>query len=162
MSVNPVPEGYNTVSVYMVVPKAKEALDFYGKAFGAETVSSMVGPDGESIMHAELKIGNSRVMLTEENPQWNMKSPATLGGSPVSMHVYVQDSDAAFNKAVEAGCEVAFPMENAFWGDRYGKVTDPYGFTWGFASRIEELSEEEVTRRGQEWMANMQEGQCGD
>ena len=111
-------------------------------------------------MHAEMRIGNSTVMLTDENPQWEMKSPETLGGSPSSLHVYVDDADKYFSRAVEAGCEVVAPLMDAFWGDRYGKVKDPFGHQWGIATHKEDLSMEEIGKRAAEWFANMG-GDCG-
>ncbi len=152
---SPIPPGFNTVSVYLVVPKAAEALGFYEKAFGAETISRMPGPDGESTMHAEMRIGNSIVMLTDENPTWNLKSPVSLGGSAASLHLYVEDVDAAFDKAVAAGCTAEMPLSDMFWGDRYGKVKDPYGHVWGMASRKESLTAEEVQERQKQFMASL-------
>jgi len=157
MAVKSVPDGFNTVSAYLVVKNAVEALEFYQKAFGAEAGARMPGPDGESTMHAEMRIGNSTVMLTDENPQWEMKSPATVGGSPASLHVYVDDADKAFNRAVEAGCTVAAPIMDAFWGDRYGKVKDPFGYQWGIATHKEDLSLEEMGRRAAEFFSSMGE-----
>ena len=156
--VKPIPDGFNTVSTYLVVKSATEALSFYQKAFGAEAGHRMPGPDGESTMHAEMRIGNSTVMLTDENPQWNMKSPQTLGGTPVSLHVYVNDVDAFFARAVEAGCEVQAPLMDAFWGDRYAKLQDPYGHVWGVATHKEDLSPEEMGRRAAEFFKSMGPG----
>ena len=159
--VSPIPDGHNTVNVFLIVPNAKKALEFYGKAFGAETIMRMRGSDDESTMHAEMRVGNSAIMLTDENPAWDAKSPHTLGGSPVSVHLYVPDADALFARAVAAGCTVAYPMENAFWGDRYGKVKDPFGFTWGIATHVENVSPEECERRAAAWMAKHAEGGQG-
>lgn len=133
-------------------------MEFYQKAFGAEAGARVAGPDGKSTMHAEMRIGNSTVMLTDENPQWEMKSPETLGGSPVSLHLCVDDADKLFNRAVQAGCEVKAPMMDAFWGDRYGKVADPFGHQWGLATHKEDLTEQEIGKRAAEWFANM--GNC--
>ena len=117
-------------------------------------------PDGKSIMHAEIHIGNSTVMLTGENPQWEMKSAETLGGSPISMHIYVDDADKLFNRALEAGCQVAAPLMDAFWGDRYGKVVDPFGLQWGIATHKADLSEEQMAKGAAEFFAQMAEGDC--
>ncbi len=155
MAVKSVPEGYNTVSSYLIVRNAGKALEFYKKAFGAEAGVQMKGPDGESTMHAEMKIGNSMVMLTDENPQWEMKSPETLGGIASSLHLYVDDADKAFSRALEAGCTVKAPLMDAFWGDRYGKVTDPFGHEWGIATHKEDLSVEEMGKRAAEFFTNM-------
>ena len=160
MAVKPIPDGFNSVSAYLIVRNSVDALDFYKKAFGAEACSRMAGPDGESTMHAEMRIGNSTVMLSDENPQWEMKSPQTLGGSPTSLHIYVEDADEVFNRAVAAGCTVKAPLMDAFWGDRYGKLVDPFGHEWGIATHKEDLSEEEIAKRGAEWFANMG-GDCG-
>lgn len=161
MSVKPKPDGCATISSYIVVENALKAMDFYAKAFGARPGHRMGGPDGESTMHAEMHLGDSTLMLTDANPQWGMKSARELGGSPISLHIYVEDSDAVFEQAVNAGCEVKFPMEDTFWGDRYGKVLDPFGIEWGIATHKEDLTEEEIARRGKEWFANMaKEGGC--
>lgn len=155
-----IPEGFNTVSTYLIVKDAKEALSFYRKALGAEAGAHMAGPGGQGTMHAEMRIGNSTVMLTDENPQWDMKAPETLGGSPSSMHLYVENADEAFQRAVDAGCEVMAPMMDAFWGDRYGKVIDPFGHQWGFATHVEDVSPEEMGKRAAAWFAEMAGGEC--
>lgn len=157
--VKPIPEGYNTVSAYLVVPNAVEALAFYEKAFGAVPGARMEGPGGSTV-HAEMRIGDSHVMLTDENPAWELKSPATLGGSAASLHLYVEDADAAFERAEKAGCTVVAPLMDAFWGDRYGKLQDPYGHQWGVATHKEDLSEAEIEKRGREFMEQMQQGGC--
>ncbi len=154
-----IPEGFNTVSTYLIVKDAKKALDFYQKALGAEAGVHMPGPGGQGTMHAEMRIGNSTVMLTDENPQWEMKAPETLGGSPASLHLYVEDVDKAFKRAVDAGCEVVAPLMDAFWGDRYGKVKDPYGHQWGFATHVEDVPPEEMGKRAEAWFAEMAGGQ---
>ncbi len=151
------PDGFNTVSGHIIVPKIREALEFYGKALGAEGGLCMAGP-GDTVMHAEMRIGNSTVMLAEENEQWGTKGAKALGGTPVSLHIYCDDVDASFKRAVDAGCEVAYPVEDAFWGDRFGMVLDPYGLKWAFATHKEDLTEEEIAKRGAEWMAKMAEG----
>lgn len=156
----PVPEGFNTVSAYLIVPSAVDALEFYQRAFGAETVSRMPGAGGEqSTMHAEMRIGNSIVMLTDENPQWGTQSPKALGGTPVSLHLYVEDADALFERAVKAGCTPQFPMEDTFWGDRYGKLADPFGHVWGVATHKKDLTPGELAQAAQEWMANAASGE---
>lgn len=163
MSVKPIPDGFNTVSAYLVVKDATKAIDFYQKAFGAEPGEVMRLPDGSGVMHAEVRIGNSTVMLTAENPQWNARSAESLGGSPVSLHIYVNDADKLFQRALDAGCQVSAPMMDAFWGDRYGKVKDPFGIEWGIATHKEDLSPEETSKRAAEWFASMgQDGPCQD
>jgi len=154
----PIPDRFNTVSTYLIVPSAVEALEFYAKAFGAETICRMPGPDGQSTMHAEMGIGDSTVMLTDENPQFNLKSPHSLGGCTASLHLYVEDADAMFQRAVDAGCKVLAPIQDMFWGDRFGKVADPYGHHWGVATHKEDLTEEEMQERAAAAFAQM--GQC--
>ena len=159
MSIKAIPDGCNSVNVYLVVKNAREALDFYAKAFGGTQAACMTAPDG-SVMHGEVRIGNSTVMLSQENPNWDMKSPETLGGSPASVHLYVDDADAAFKHAIDAGYTEVFPVSDMFWGDRYGKVTDPFGFQWGIATHVEDVSEAEMQKRSEAWFAQMAEGQC--
>ncbi len=154
MAVSPIPAGCNTVNVYLIVQDAHEAMDFYQRAFSAKGGSCMTAPDG-AVMHAELHIGNSTIMLSQENPEWDMKSPKTLGGSPISLHLYVEDADAVFQQAIDAGCQVAAPMMDAFWGDRYGKVLDPFGYQWGVATHVEDVDDEEMERRAKAWFASM-------
>ena len=161
MSANPIPDGFNTVSAYLIVPNSVEALEFYAKAFGAEAGVRMTGPGGDqTTMHAEMRIGNSMVMLTDENPMWNLKGPATLGGAAVTLHLYVEDADALYQRAVDAGCSPTFPIDDVFWGDRYGKVEDPYGHGWGIATHKIDLTPEELSQRQQEWLANMAQAQA--
>ena len=152
MSAKSTPAGYHTVTPTIIVRNAPDAIDFYKRAFGAEEINRMAGPDG-SVMHAEIRIGDSIVMLGEENPGWGALSPLSTGGNPGSLHIYVDDADAAFARAIGSGAKVRHPLEDAFWGDRYGKVTDPFGHEWGIATRIKELSAEEMHRAAEEWMA---------
>ena len=156
MSVSAIPAGCNTVNAYLIVKDARAAMDFYAKAFGGEGGACMTAPDG-SVMHGEVKIGNSTIMITQENPQWEMKSAETLGGSPASIHLYVENCDAVFKQALEAGCTEIAPMADAFWGDRYGKLVDPFGFQWGVATHIEDVDEEEMKKRGEAFFAQMAE-----
>ena len=160
MAAKPIPDGFNSVSAYLVVKDPQKAIDFYGKAFGAEPGDVMRMPDGSAIMHAEVRIGNSTVMLTAENPQWHARSAETLGGSPVSLHVYVNDADKAFKRALDAGCQVSAPLMDAFWGDRFGKVMDPFGLQWAMATHVADLSEEEMAKGAAEWFASMADGDC--
>ena len=160
MAPSPRPPGYHSVTPALVVRDAPAALDFYQRAFGAEEVTRLTGP-GDTIVHAEIRIGDSMVMLGEENPAWGARSPLTLGGSPASLHLYVDDADAAFARAVREGATVRHPLENAFWGDRYGKVTDPFGHEWGLAHRRVEMTEDEIRAAGQAWMAQAAAGAQG-
>lgn len=143
----PVPQGYRTVTPYLVVKDAAGALDFYARAFGAVERGRLTGPDGESVLHAELLIGDSVVMLTGEFPAYGSLSPLSLKGTPVSIHLYVPDADVAWNRALEAGCSIRQPLADVFWGDRYGRLIDPYGHEWAVASRREDLTPEEVAAR---------------
>lgn len=153
---SPIPEGFHTVTPHLIFDNAAQAIDWYKKALGAEEKERAVGPDGK-IMHADLQIGNSRIML---NDAMNGGTSAqTLGGSPVSFWVYVQDCDAVFNRAVGAGASVApgpmGQMMDQFWGDRSGSFTDPFGFQWTIATHKEDLSREEMDSRMQEFFKNM-------
>ena len=153
MPVSP-PAGYHSVTPAIIVRDAAGAIDFYKRAFGAKEVSRFEGPDG-TVMHAEILIGDSRVMLGEESPQFNTKSPLSTDGPTSSLHLYVPDADAAFEKALKAGATIQSPLEDAFWGDRYGKVVDPFGHQWGISTRIREMSDAEQAAAGAEWMAKM-------
>ena len=150
---DPIPQGYHTVTPYLVVKGAAEAIEFYKKAFGAVEHYRMPGPDGQSVMHSELQIGDSIVMLCDENPAMCAQGPATLGGTPVSLFIYSENVDAAFARAVEAGATAAMPPTDVFWGDRYSKVTDPFGHEWSIATHIEDLTPEEIEKRGAQAMA---------
>lgn len=156
--VKPIPDGYGTVTPYLVVKGAAEAIEFYKKALGAEEVLRMPAPDG-SLMHAEIKIGDSIVMLGDEFPgAEGYGSPATLGGTSVNLFLYVEDADAAFQQAVDAGAKVLAPMADMFWGDRYGKLRDPFGHDWGIATHKEDVSPEEMGKRAEEFFAQMAQG----
>ncbi len=146
-----IPEGYHTVTPYFSVRNAAKAIEFYKKAFGAEEVVRMPGPDGK-VMHAELKIGNSMLMLGEECPEMESPSPQTLNGTTAGLMLYVKDVDVAFKKAVDAGAKVKTPLTNMFWGDRYGKLTDPFGHSWSMATHIEDVSPEEMEARMEKYM----------
>ena len=145
-SVPNIPAGYHTVTPYLGVRDAVAAVDFYRRAFGAELVLKLTMPDGK-YAHAEIKIGDSHIMMAEENPEWGNKSPATLGGSPVSFMVYMPDVDAAFARALAAGCTQVRPIEDQFYGDRTGTLKDPYGFQWSLGTHIEDVSEAECQKR---------------
>jgi uncharacterized glyoxalase superfamily protein PhnB len=145
---NPIPHGFHSVTPSLTVNNAAEAIEFYKRAFGAQELYRMAAPDGSGIWHAELKIGDSHVMLNDEFPNMGTsRAPKSLGATTVNLHLYVEDADAVFQRAVEAGATVSMPLMDAFWGDRYGTVTDPYGHSWGIATHIEDVSEEEMMRR---------------
>ncbi len=158
MSVNPIPANCNSVNLYLIVKDARKAIDFYVKAFGGTGGTCMTSPDGK-VMHGEIVIGNSTIMLSQENPEWHMKSAETLGGSPVSIHLYVDDCDSVFQQAIDAGCTELSPMMDMFWGDRYGKLMDPFGFQWGVATHIEDVDEAEMQKRSDAWFAQMAAGE---
>ena len=160
MSSSKLPAGYHTVTPALVVRDANAAIDFYRRAFGATEVSRMAGPDGK-IMHAEIRIGDSLIMLGEENEQWGTRSPLLTNGNPGSLHIYVDDANTSFDRALEAGATVKYPLEDAFWGDRYGKVADPFGHEWGIATRVKNLSPEEMEKAGKEWMAKAAQQMAG-
>lgn len=156
--VNYKPEGFHTVAPHLIISGAGNALEFYKKAFGAEEVMCMRGPDGKGVMHAEIKIGDSRVMLADEWPGV-CSSPKTIGGTPVGLHLYVPDVDAAFKRAVDAGCEVKMPVSDMFWGDRYGKLRDPFGHEWSIATHKEDVTAEECAKRAKAMFSGG--GGCG-
>jgi uncharacterized glyoxalase superfamily protein PhnB len=145
-AVKPIPEGFHSITPHLAVRDAAKALAFYAKAFGAEEHFRMPGPGG-IVMHAEMQIGDSKFMLGEEDPERGASSPQTIGGSPVSLMVYVKDVDAAFERAEKAGCTVQMPLEDMFWGDRYGKLQDPFGHHWSLATHKEDVAPEEMAKR---------------
>ena len=144
-----IPEGFHTLTPHLIVKGASQAIEFYKKAFGAEEIVRMPGPDGKSVMHAELKIGDSRLLLADEFPQMGSLGPQGTAGTPIGIHVYVEDVDAAFNSAVAAGSQVRMPVADMFWGDRYGIVVDPFGHRWSLATHKEDLTPEEIGKRAQ-------------
>lgn len=149
---NPIPDGYHTVTPHLVINGAAQAVEWYKKAFGAELLNSMPMPDGR-LMHAELKIGDSMLMMADCFPEYGQKSPKELGTSTVVISLYVPDADKVWNQALAAGATVKYPLMDAFWGDRYGQVVDPFGHIWGICTHKEDVSPEECGRRAQEWMA---------
>ena len=154
MATQPIPEGYSTISPYLAVDDAAEAIEYYKKAFGAEETVRMDAPDGK-IGHAELKIGDSHVMLSDPFPQASTTPPKELGGTSASIFMYVEDVDAVVQKAVDAGATVTMEVEDQFWGDRFGSITDPFGHIWSIATHVEDLTPEEIEERGKAAMAAM-------
>jgi PhnB protein len=148
-NVTPIPKGYHTLTVYLIVRDAAAAIDFYKRAFGATECLRMPGPDGK-IGHAELKIGDSIVMLADEGAGAMAKSPQSLGGNTFCLCMYVEDVDAAFQRAVKAGATVTRPLEDKFYGDRVGMVIDPYGHQWALMTHVEDVSPEEMGKRAAE------------
>jgi PhnB protein len=151
---NPIPKGYHTVTPYLVLDDASRAIDFYKKAFGAQEIMRMDGPPGK-IAHAEIKIGDSPIMISDEMPGASDRSPKSLGGSGVGIFLYVDNVDSVFNQAVSAGAKAEMPPQDMFWGDRFGKLVDPFGHHWALATHVEDVAPEEMNKRGQEAMAKM-------
>ena len=150
-----IPGGYYTITPHLSVRGAARAIEFYKRAFGAKELMRMPGPDGKTIMHAELKIGDSIFFLNDEFPDMGCPSPQSLGGTPSALHLYVKDVDAAFNRAVAAGAQVRMPVSDMFWGDRYGKIIDPFGHEWGIGTHKEDLTPEEIRKRGEAFFKQM-------
>lgn len=155
----PIPEGYHTITPYLIVKGADEAIEFYKKAFGAEELFRMPGPDGRGVMHAELRIGDSIIMLADESPDRGYLGPLTRGGATSSLLLYVEDADASFARAIAAGATEKMPVSDMFWGDRYGQVRDPFGHDWSIATHTEDVAPEEMARREQEFLAKMSAGE---
>ena len=155
MTPTPVPEDFHTITPQMAVKGVAAAIDWYTRALGAHELLRNAGPDGTSIMHAELLLGDSRFFVVDEFPD-SVVSPSTLGGTTVTMHLYVPDVDALFNRAVEAGATVVMPVADQFWGDRYGILRDPFGHRWSIASRIEDLSPKKLQERAKSWVKDQE------
>jgi len=155
-NVKPVPDGYHTVTPYLVLKDAKRALEFYKKAFGAETTVNMPSPDGR-VMHAEVRIGDSMLFMADEFPEISpeTKSPQSAGCVTGTIFLYVPNVDAVFKRAVDAGAKVVMPVEDMFWGDRFGKLSDPFGHHWGIATHKEDLTPGEMKVRQAEWEKKM-------
>ena len=148
--VRPIPEGMHTITPHLFCEGAAEAIDFYKKAFNAEELGRLPGPDGK-VMHAQLRIGDSILMLCDAAPQCGAGGPLALKGSPVTIHLYVKDVDATFGQAVKAGATATMPVADMFWGDRYGMLTDPFGHRWSMATHKQDLTPEQI----KEGMAKM-------
>jgi PhnB protein len=146
MSAKPIPEGHHTVAPYLCIKSAAGALDFYKKAFEATELMRLAQPDGR-IGHSEIRVGDSVIMLSDEFPEIGARSPQAIGGSPVTIHLYVEDVDTVFKQAVAAGAKVKRPVADQFYGDRMGGVEDPFGYTWWIATHKEDLSSEEIQKR---------------
>src|SRR5262249_41328978 len=143
-NVKPIPDGHHSIIPHIAVRGADQAIAFYKRAFGAKEVSRHPAPDGKSIMHAEVQIGDSRLFLNDEFPDMGCVSPLALNGTPVTIHLWTEDVDTVFNQAVAAGAQVAMPVTDMFWGDRYGQVTDPFGHRWSIATHVRTVSPEEM------------------
>jgi uncharacterized glyoxalase superfamily protein PhnB len=152
--VKPIPAGFHTLTPYLVVRDAAKALEFYKQAFGAKVRSVHYAPDGK-VMNADLKIGDSILLICDEFPGPGCRSPQSLGGSTITIHVYVKDVDKVFNQAVAAGATVTMPLMDAFWGDRYGQLEDPFGHRWSLATHIKDLSSKQIEEAGKAVFAEM-------
>ncbi len=144
-AVNPIPEGMHTVTPHLICAGAAEAIEFYEKAFDAVELTRMPGSDGK-VMHASIRIGDSVIMLNDEMPEWGSFGAKHFKGSPVTIHLYVENADALFEQAVRAGATVTMPLADMFWGDRYGKVEDPFGHQWSIGTHVREVSAEEMEK----------------
>ena len=151
MPVSPIPEGYHSVTPYLVMKNAAAAIEFYKKAFGAVELLRMAGPGGK-IGHAEINIGDSPVMLADEYPDMGIKGPESLGGTPVSLMIYVDDVDKIYPQAIAAGGKEVRPLQNQFYGDRSGTLTDPFGHVWTISTHVEDVPEEELAKRAESAM----------
>src|SRR5436309_13016236 len=149
-----IPEGFHTITPSLVVSDAAQAIDFYKKAFGARENERFMAPDGKSVMHAHLEIGNSMLMLGSEFPP-HCLSPKSRGGTSVSLHLYVENADAALERAVKAGCTAKMPMSDQYWGDRYGQVEDPFGHQWSLATPRQDLTADQIAANAKAFFANM-------
>ncbi len=159
-NVKPIPDGYHSVTPALTVRGAEQAIEFYKTAFGAEELVRFPGPDGKTIMHAEIKIGDSIIFVGEEYPNMGARAPQSLGGTTGSLYVYVEDADATFHQAVAAGAQVRVPLMDMFWGDRYGRVIDPFGHEWALATHKEDMTVEEIGKRAQAFFGRMAAGQA--
>ena len=149
----PIPDGYHSVTPYIYVKGAAKALEFYKNAFGAQEMFRLPGPDGQTIVHAEMNVGGSVIMLSDENQQMNAMSPETRGGPTGSIMLYVEDVDASYKRAIDAGAKEKAPPMDMFWGDRFSQVIDPFGHLWAIATHTEDVAPEEIEKRMNEWAA---------
>ena len=155
--VKPIPDGFHTITPALVIREAAKAIEFYKKAFGAEVIMNLSGPN-DSVMHAEIKIGDSIIMISGEWPGHHVQSPTSVRGTTGTLHIYVNDVDAAHKQAIGAGAKEIMPPMDMFWGDRYSSVTDPYGHAWSIATHIKDMTPEECQKACDEWMAQMAQG----
>lgn len=153
--IQPIPEGYHSLTPYLILNEASLAIEFYKKAFGAKELFCMKKPDG-TVAHAEMQFGDSKLMLADECPEMKGFSPKSIGGSPIFIHFYVEDVDAVVEAAVLQGATILRPLANQFYGDRSCTVADPFGYTWTISTHIEDVSPEEIGKRAKEWMENSQ------
>src|SRR5437773_5479536 len=159
MTAKPIPTGFHSITPHLIIRDAARAIEFYKQAFGAKEIARMPGPDGKSIMHAEIQIGDSILMIGDENPQFGCKSPLNLNGTPITLHIYVENVDDVFQRAVKAGAQVSMPVEDQFWGDRYGKLQDPFGHQWSVATHKRDVSPDEMKKAAAECFSKMAQKQ---
>jgi uncharacterized glyoxalase superfamily protein PhnB len=155
--IKPIPEGMHSVTPHLVCAGAAAAIEFYKEAFGADDLGRVAASDGK-LMHAMIRIGDSPVMLVDEFPEMGTTSPKSLAGTPVTMHLYVEDVDAAFARAIAAGGQAVMPVADMFWGDRYGVLEDPFGHRWSIATHVHDMTDDEIVAASR---AADTEGQCG-
>jgi uncharacterized glyoxalase superfamily protein PhnB len=151
--VKPIPDGFHSATPSLVVGDSKKAIEFYKKAFGAKEIYQFPGPNGK-IMHAMIQIGDSIIMMSDEFPDMGARSPNSIGGTPITIHLYVENADKIYNQAINAGAKVVMPIMDAFWGDRYGLVADPDGHSWAIATHQIEMSPEEMRKAGEAFFCN--------
>jgi uncharacterized glyoxalase superfamily protein PhnB len=149
----PVPDGFHSITPHLVVNDGAKAIDFYKKAFGAQELGRHLAPDGKNVMHAQLKIGDSIIMMAGEFPP-NCLSPKSRGGTSVFLHIYTENADAAYDRAVKAGCKSNMPVSDMFWGDRYGQVEDPFGHLWSIATHKQDLTPDQIAANAKAFFAN--------
>ena len=149
-----IPHGFNSLSAHLIVGDGAAAIEFYKKAFDAQETMRLMTPDGKSLMHAQMKIGNSMLMLAGEFPP-RCLAPKSRGGTSVFLHLYTEQADALFDRAVQAGCQINMPMSDTFWGDRYGQVEDPFGHQWSIASHRQDLTPDQLAANAKEFLATL-------
>ena len=148
----PIPDGFHSITPSIVVSNSKEAIEFYKKAFDAKEIYQFPTPEGKT-MHAMIQIGDSIIMMGDEFPQMGTRSPTTVGGTSTTIHLYVEDADKVYNQAIKAGATPTMPLMDAFWGDRYGMIVDPFGHSWGIATHQKDVSPEDMRKAAEEFMA---------
>jgi PhnB protein len=153
--VKKIPDGYHSITPMLIVKDGLKAIEYYKKVFGAIDKGTMMMPDNKSVAHAELLIGDSKIMLSDEFPEMKSLSPTTIGGSPVSLYLYVEDVDKTFNLAVTEGGKSLFPVQDRFYGDRHGSIQDPFGHIWSIATHIKDLTREEMKKAAEEAFSKM-------
>jgi len=153
--VKKIPDGYHSITPMLIVKDGLKAIEYYKKVFGAIDKGTMMMPDNKSVAHAELLIGDSKIMLSDEFPEMKSLSPTTIGGSPVSLYLYVEDVDKTFNLAVTEGGKSLFPVQNRFYGDRHGSIQDPFGHIWSIATHVKDLTKEEMKKAAEEAFSKM-------